>query len=144
VVGWSVAVLVVLVAVVPLTWPPSHDSFPISSYPMFAARRGDATVRLVVAGIETADGFEVLPTEATGHRQLTQAVRALAAAVEEGGDRPARLCEEVADWVERSGNRRPMRVAVATVSYDGLAYLLDGAHRPTIEAVHASCEVRHE
>ena len=139
--GWFVTLLVVAGAIVPLTWSPSRDSFPVSSFPMFSDRRDDATVRLVVAGIETPDGFDVLPTEATGHRQLTQAVRALAATVEEGGDRPARMCAEVAAWVARTGNGQAGRVTVATVSYDGLAYLLDHARNPTIESVHASCEV---
>jgi hypothetical protein len=59
---------------------------------MFSSLRTDADVRLVVALGEGPHGTVALPTEATGHRHLTQAVRALSDAVNEGGDRPALLC----------------------------------------------------
>ena len=139
--GAVVTALVAVSVAVPMTWEPGRDSFPVSSYPMFSARRGDADVVLVVAGIDAGGGqLDVLPTEATGHRQLTQAVRALDEAVDDGGDRPARLCAEVAAWAE-DHERTDGDVVIATVHYEAVAFLLDGQRTPEIEQVHARCEV---
>ena len=139
--GWAVTSTVVIAMLSPIL-PGRDDSFPISSYPMFSARRDDTSVTLVIAVQRSADlGLDVLPTEATGHRHLTQAVRALKAAVRDGGDRPRRLCEEIAAWVDRRGGGPGGEVGIVTVGYDALAYLLDGARQPTILAEHAWCNV---
>lgn len=138
--GAVVTALVALSVAVPMTWEPGRDSFPVSSYPMFSARRDDADVVLVVAGIDSGEELDVLPTEATGHRQLTQAVRALDEAVDDGGDRPARLCAEVAAWA-RDHERTDGDVVIATVHYEAVAFLLDGRRTPEVERVHARCEV---
>jgi hypothetical protein len=136
--GAVVTALVALSVAVPMSWAPGRDSFPVSSYPMFSARRDGADVVLVVAGIDAGAGLDVLPTEATGHRHLTQAVRALGQAVADGGDRPARLCAEVAAWV-RDHERSDGDVVIATVRYDAIAFLLDDRRTPEIERVHARC-----
>jgi hypothetical protein len=139
--GWTVTSTIVMAMLSPLL-PGRGDGFPISSYPMFSARRDNTSVTLVVAVERSGDGeLDVLPTEATGHRQLTQAVRALKEAVADGGDRPQRLCEEIAVWVDRSGDGRAGEVGIVTVGYEALGYLLDGARQPTILAEHAWCNV---
>ena len=131
--------LVVMGCVVPIGWPRGRDSFPLSSYPMFSERRDGRSVRLVVAVVSDRGAIEVLPTEATGHRQLTQAVRALRNAVEAGGDRPGRLCDEVAEWVRGSRPDATGRVGIVTVSYDAVGYLIHDQREPNIVAVHAWC-----
>jgi hypothetical protein len=132
----------VVVAMLSPMVPGRGDSFPISSYPMFSARREDTSVTLVVAVERSVDGgLDVLPTEATGHGHLTQAVRALKAAVQDGGDRPQRLCEEVAAWLDRRSDGHAGEVGIVTVGYDALSYLLDDVQNPTILAEHAWCNV---
>ena len=109
--GWTVMSTVVVAMLSPMA-PGRADSFPLSSYPMFSARREDTSVKLVVAVERSADGgLHVLPTEATGHGHLTQAVRALKAAARDGGDRPQRLCQEVAAWLDRRSDGQPGRSA---------------------------------
>ena len=136
-----VAVAVIVGSLLPLTWPVGRDSFPLTSYPMFAGRRDDTSVNLVVAVLESPRAFEVLPAEATGHRHLTQAVRALAQSVADGGDRPARLCTEIAAWVAESRAEPEARVGLVTASFDGVAYLVHDQRQPTFSAEHAWCEV---
>jgi hypothetical protein len=97
-------------------------------------------VLVVALGIGPA-GEVVLPTEATGHAQLTQAVAALAGAVREGGDRPQRLCDEIAAWTSTSAHDDVSAVRLVTAAYDGLAYLIDGRTEPRVLAEHARCEV---
>lgn len=135
----AVVAAVVLASVYPMAWPEGRDSFPVSSHPMFSGRRTDADVRLVVALGTGPEGVETLPTEATGHGHLTQAVRALSEAVSGGGDRPDRLCEDIAGWVHE---HRPtvQRVQIVTARFDGLALLRDDDRTPVILDEHASCE----
>jgi hypothetical protein len=134
----AVAVAVVVASVYPMTWPEGQDSFPLSPHPMFSSLRSDADVRLVVALGEGPGGTEALPTEATGHRHLTQAVRALSEAVADGGGRPGLLCADVAAWVHE---HRPTveRVRIVTARFDGLALLRHGDRTAIVLAEHASC-----
>lgn len=134
----AVAVAVVVASVYPMTWAEGRDSFPVSSHPMFSGRRADADVTLVVALGVGPGGTEALPSEATGHRHLTQAVRALSQAVSDGGDRPRRLCEDLAVWVEE---HRPAveRVRIVTARFDGLALLRHGDRTASVLGEHASC-----
>jgi hypothetical protein len=138
----TVAVAVAVACLSPLLWPAGRDDFPLTPYPMFAVPRSDADVVVVVAMGVTPDGEHELPTEATGHAQLTQAVAALADAVREGGDRPQQLCDEVAVWAAESDLDDVFAVRLVTAAYDGLAYLLDGGTEPTVVAQHAWCGVR--
>jgi hypothetical protein len=137
----TVTVLVVASVIVPLTWPPGRDSFPLTPYPMFSTIRDDTRVVLVVAAAEGSTGTVVLPTEATGHRQLTQAARTLADAVRAGGDRPHRLCTEVADWILRTDREDVYEVRILTVAHDGIDYFLHDQRVPEVLAEHAACEV---
>jgi hypothetical protein len=136
-----VAAAVVVASLLPMTWPEGRDSFPVSSYPMFAGRRGDTSMDLVVAVLASSGAFELLPSEATGHRHLTQGVRTLRQAVKDGEDRPARLCEEIATWVAENRDEPEARVGIVTASFDALRFLVHGHREPTIRAEHAWCEV---
>lgn len=137
----AAAALVLAATLHPLTWPRGQDSFPLTPYPMFAESRPDASVVVVVAMGRGPTGMVALPTEATGHGQLTQAVRALSGAVAAGGDRPARLCAEVARWVFRSDMDDLDAVGIVTASWDAIAYLVRDERRPQVLAEHAWCEV---
>lgn len=137
----TVTALVIASVIVPLTWPAGRDSFPLTPYPMFSTIRDDTRVVLVVAAAEGSTGTVVLPTEATGHRQLTQAARTLSDAVRDGGDRPHRLCTEIADWILRTDREDVHEVRILTVAHDGIDYFLHDQREPEVLAEHASCEV---
>lgn len=108
---------------------------------MFAEPRDDPSVVLVVAVLQRDGDVEVLPTEASGHRQLTQAVRALRSAVEAGGQRPIRLCAEVAEWVRNAGRADAGRVGLVTVAFDAVDFLVHGQRSPTVLEEHVWCPV---
>jgi hypothetical protein len=137
----AAAAIVVLACLSPLLWPTGRDDFPLTPYPMFAAPRPDADVVVVVAMGIGPNGEHELPTEATGHAQLTQAVAALVGAVRGGGDRPLQLCEEIAVWAAKSAAEDVFAVRIVTAAYDGLAYLLEDRTELTVLAQHAWCEV---
>lgn len=138
--AWLVAAAVVVAGVYPMAWPQGRDSFPLSSYPMFATVRDDVDVELVIALGTGAEGARPLPTEATGHRHLTQAVRALSGAVRRGGDHPQRICEEAAAWAEEH-EPDVGQVSIVTASFDALDFLRDGERQPTTVLEHSTCAV---
>lgn len=130
---------VVVAALWPLTWPEDRDDFPLTPYPMFADARPDADVVVRLAVADGDQGTVPLPTEATGHRHLTQAVRAIAQAVDEG--RPERLCVELASWARDHGPEDLSTVRIVTAAFDGVRFLRSGEREPRVLVEHAACEV---
>lgn len=136
-----VALLVVAASLVPMTWPTGRDSFPITPYPMFSGHKESATVHLVLAVGETGDDTLVLPTEAAGHRHVTQAARALSNAAAEGGTRVRRLCGEYAEWAADSTFADFQWVRIVTAEFDGVSYFVDDDRDPHVVTEHARCPV---
>ena len=56
VVAWAVSALVLAAVLWPLTWGATRDSFPLSSYPMFAHNRRSAVLGAVYAVATDPDG----------------------------------------------------------------------------------------
>jgi hypothetical protein len=137
-----VALLVVVASVVPMTWPVGRDSFPLTSYPMFSGRRESSTFSLVLTVGDSAEGTIALPTEATGHRHVTQAAQALRDAVADGGARTQRFCEEVSSWVATEPDLAEVeQVRIVTAAFDGISYFTLDQRDPEVVAEHARCPV---
>ena len=131
----TATIAIAAVIALPLLVDAGYDSFPLSTYPMFArdrdrvvavstvvARDGDHTVRLtshIIGGTEEP----MLAAET-----VAIAVRA--------GEADA-LCGEVAARAANAGIDGTLEVV--TEHYDTRAWF-DGEHEPLERAVHASCE----
>jgi hypothetical protein len=89
---------VVLGAVVwPVTWRSDRDSFPLSSYPMFAHNRRSAELRAVYAVATDAAGERrYVPPELVANREVLQARAVLDRAGKSGGKGARLLCGEIA------------------------------------------------
>lgn len=89
---------VVLAAVLwPLSWNPDRDSFPLSSYPMFAHNRRSAVLTAVYAvAIDRGGERRYLPPELIANREVLQARAVLDRAARGGKKGVAVLCHEVA------------------------------------------------
>ena len=132
----SVVSLVVLVAVLSPALH-EHDSYPLSTYPMFSFDRGR------IASIDTAVGYDgggarhrLSPTLIAGGIEVIHAAVTVSAAIERG-DTPA-LCAEIAE----RARARPaiVRIEVVSETHDVIAYF-EGHHEPRSVVVHASCAV---
>ena len=132
---------VVLVLLVPLAWPWGADSFPVSSYPMFARPRAQvATVQTVVGVRETGERV-VLSPELIGDTHWTNlAARLVLDAVMAGAEASGRLCERVAARVAAE-REDVVALEVVTETFDSVAHLTEGAP-PIAVRVHARCEAR--
>jgi len=117
----------------PLLWP-SHDSYPLSPYPMFAADRGRTSAVTAVVGIG-ADGevHRLSAREVTGTDEVMLAIEQVARAVRDG--RAQSLCEAVAADLDRPDVDT---VEVRTEWVDSVRWL-DGDREPSTLTVQARC-----
>lgn len=129
-----VAVVVAMLA--PTFLWPERDSYPLSTYPMFASNRGPVSGLTNVAGIGAGGEVHRLSArEVTGTDEVMLAVATVVRAVNEG--RAEELCAAVAAGVDRP---EVMAVEVRTERVDSVAWL-EGDREPESVTVHARCEV---
>ena len=139
--AWSYALgaALIIAVLLPLAGDPRADSFPLSTYPMFAGRQSsEATIPHAIV-IDAAGVRSPLPPVAVANDEVIQAFETLRQAVRQGPDATARLCTRAADWYAGRG-QGPARVEIVSDTYNAVAYF-DGAKEPVATEVHASCEV---
>ena len=99
-----VSALVLGAVVWPVTWRSDRDSFPLSSYPMFAHNRRSAELRAVYAvATDAAGGRRYVPPELVANREVLQARAVLDRAGKSGGKGARLLCGEIAGRIAASG-----------------------------------------
>jgi hypothetical protein len=130
--------VVVVAVVAPVLRGPGHDSFPLSSYPMFSTARGREAVFATAVGLD-ADGERrfLSPGLLATTDEPVQAAVTVAQAVEAGEEAIESLCAAVSG---RSTGRDLVEIEVVTETYDAVAWF-DGDRRPRARVVHARCPV---
>lgn len=100
------------------------DSFPISTYPMFARAPGQPTLFAVVA--TASDGVErSLPPELVGSSEVLQAKVLIQRSVQQGPQAMAALCEATAARVAASDKTGALRfIDIVRRRYDPVAYFV--------------------
>jgi hypothetical protein len=104
-----------------------NDSFPISSYPMFARPRGQPTLYAVTG--RRRDGSELrLPAEVIGSTEVLQTKVLIQRSVDRGPDAMRELCRGVAGRVAQSPARygSPASIEIVRRRYDPIAYFERG------------------
>jgi hypothetical protein len=135
--GFAAALIVTML--LPLLGDPRGDSFPLSTYPMFAGRASsEATIPHAVL-VSAGGARTVLPPEAVANDEVVQAYETLRQAVRQGPEATARLCARAAEWQAGRGDDAG-RVEIVSDTYDAVAYF-EGDDKPLATTVHASCEV---
>lgn len=128
-------------------WPafcePSQDGFPLSTYPMFAQRRGRVH-EVVSARAVAADGNAVLvPPALIANAETMQAIRTLSRAIRAGEREAQLLCARIAERlaaVDDGALQRATRVELVTERVDAIDYLAGRAEAELVR-VHARCPV---
>jgi hypothetical protein len=132
--GGLVSVLVLAAVAWPLTRDPARgDSFPLSTYPMFAFRRPDARVALHYA-VATGPGGarRHVPPERVANAEVMQAMMTLRGAASRGES--PRLCREIAARLTYDARFAAMdTVQIVFGDHRGVAYLTRGVHGPERE-----------
>ena len=134
-----VAVVAVGAVLVPLVRGPAHDSFPLSTYPMFSNEKAAEAAVATVVGIEADGGWRTLSPELiAGTDEVILAAETVNRAVGAGPARAAALCQDVAGRLDGDDGAGLTAVEVVTARYDTVAYL-QGDERPRAVLVHARC-----
>ncbi|MCB1005813.1 MAG: hypothetical protein KDB35_16640 [Acidimicrobiales bacterium] len=139
---WAIATVMVAAAMVtPVVL--DRDSFPLSTYPMYArARPAEVTLPAAVA-VDGEGDVHRLSLELVGGNDDPLIVAAeLRDAI--AGGRADRTCAAVASRVEAAGDtvdgHRPVAIEVVTERYDTVDRVLDEAD-PVARRVHARCPI---
>jgi hypothetical protein len=124
----------------PLLGMQKRDSFPISTYPMFARPRGKPTFHRFAAVLE--DGArEAVPPELVASAEVLQTKVIITRAVRRGKKAMRRLCEEV---VRRLGQEERFATArelqLEEVSFDSIRYFTESPD-PIAARVLTRCSV---
>ena len=116
------------------------DSFPISSYPMFARPRGQPTLYTVVA--RAADGSERrLAPSWLGSSEVLQAKVLIQRSVERGPEATRALCRNVAERVAAAADAGDLRaVEIVRRRYDPIRYFVSGPE-PLEQEQLERCEI---
>lgn len=120
---------------------PLDDGFPISTYPMFASRRGTKIELEYALGVTAKGQTRSLPASFSGSSEVLQAAVIYEDAVRTGGKRLAPLCEAVAREVAGDPDLADIvAVRIVHASHDALALLLRDVR--DVEHVRWGCAVQ--
>lgn len=138
-----VSVLVLGAVAWPVTWRSDRDSFPLSSYPMFAHNRRSAELRAVYAVATDAAGERrYVPPDLVANREVLQARAVLDRAGKSGGKGARLLCGEIAGRIAALGSGHfagAREVQIIRGRHDASVYFDTGALGS--EKVLARCPV---
>ena len=125
----------------PLVRAPDDDSFPLSSYPMFAAPRPAELTMASARGVARDGRSRALSPALLGTGEVMQAFATVQRAVDAGPGECAALCAAIAGRVAGdAAHRELIEVQIVRGTYDAVAALAGGAP-PVDEVVVARCAV---
>jgi hypothetical protein len=119
---------------------PSADSYPLSTYPMFARARGKPWLDFV-EGVDSQGQASHLPPSLLGSDEVMQAAATVRRAVQGGPDTLGSLCTRVAEQVaHEAAHASLVEVRVVGARFDPVRYFVEGPV-PEERQVHHRCPV---
>jgi hypothetical protein len=136
-------VAVVLASAAPLLRDARHDSYPLSTYPMFA--RTLQRPQLTFAdGLTRSGEARRLPPQLVANDEPMQAMRTLKLTANAGPEALARLCATIAERVTRDPRYADVRrVRIGSARFDPLRYFEADAPAPDAQTL-VECRVRRK
>jgi hypothetical protein len=134
--------LVALVAA-PGFGDPTWDSFPLSTYPMFARPRR-MPVLYFSEGVDAHGTRRRLPPELLANQEVMQATVRVRRAVAAGKDASRALCREIAGRARRHDEYSDLKeIALVSASFDPVGYFTRSPE-PHQRTVHERCSLGAE
>lgn len=138
-VTWGLGVA--LVAASPLLRRPADDGFPLSTFPMFAARLEQPRF-YSAEGVLPDRSRVMVPPELIANGAAMQALATLENAHGQGKRTLRDLCDRIAQRAPQAAKlREARRVEIVTARYDPIAYFVSGPAPLEREVLH-KCRVR--
>jgi hypothetical protein len=133
--GAVVSIALIAATLYPVTLHPYDDSFPLSTYPMFASpRKTTIDINYVVGFSQRGDVRWHVPPSVIGSSEVLQAKQIVDRAVGGGPPKMRELCERIARRV-RAGRSDIAYVAIVFGRHDAVDYLVRGV-RGTERELH--------
>jgi hypothetical protein len=131
----------VIAALAPAFRDANADSYPLSTYPMFARPLGKPRI-LFLESVDERRRIRAVPPELVANDEVMQSAKRIRRAAREGPEALKRLCQEVAKSVGKQ-RRRPKLIELRIVEarFDPIAYFSNGA-QPDERSVLMTCKVR--
>lgn len=127
-------------AVLSPSWSGLPDSFPLSTYPMFARPRGQPTLHTLI-GLARDGSERRLSPDVVGSKEVLQAKVLIQRSVAAGPAAMAELCEASAARAARSAEPAELQaLAIVARRYDPVAYFVNGP-TPLEQQTLFRCEV---
>jgi hypothetical protein len=132
--------LVALVAA-PGLGDPLDDSYPLSTYPMFARPRGKPWLSIAEGVDERGEPVRLTPA-LVAHDEVMQAAATVRRAVQAGAPALAQLCQGIAQRLVGEPDYQSVReVRIVTARFDPLRYFTHGPE-PEERNEHFRCAVK--
>ena len=131
-----VSLVLVAAVVAPMLVSEGYDSFPLSTYPMFAGHRDRVAPIATVVAVKGDEVARLSSELIGGTEEPMLAAETVVHAIRDG--HASVLCAEIADRAAARGVRGTLQVV--TERYDTLRWF-DGDRAPVDRTVHAQCEV---
>ncbi len=137
---WPIAVAIGFTALVffPIVLN-RKDSFPLSTYPMFAVPRGNPELVKLVAVTSTGERVSV-PPHLLGTNEVLQAKVQLNQAAQKGAKARRRYCETVAARVSRDSSLKWQELELSRSRFEPIGYFENGKKPLTVDVL-ARCKV---
>lgn len=137
--AYAASVILIVAVGLPVLGDPRDDSFPLSTYPMFAGRKEREVTVDHVVGVASDGRRAALPPQAVANEEAVQALETIRQAIRQGPWSVESLCRRAAGWAR---THRPSVETVEVVSsrYDAIAYF-EGGKEPRASTLHARCPV---
>jgi len=139
--SYAFAFAVLALVAWPITWKAGRDSFPLSSYPMFARARKARMQLTTVLGVREGGGTTTLSPELIADAHwVNLAARVVRDTVAKGPAATDALCRKVAARVA-ADRADVLELQIVTETFDVVAASADDAP-PTSRKVLTTCPVR--
>jgi hypothetical protein len=136
--GYVVGLGVVIAATLPAFRSARLDSFPLSTYPMFA-RKIDKPQLSFVERLDDKRRARRLEPELVAGDEVMQSYRTIKRAVRQGPEAAEELCRSIARRVsKREHGKKDVRLRIVRARFDPVAYFVSDAE-PDEREVIASC-----
>jgi hypothetical protein len=124
----------------PVFGDPDEDSYPLSTYPMFARARGKPWLSSA-EGIDANEQAVRLSPEVVAHDEVMQVAATVRRAVQAGPLATETLCREIAARLASDPDyQRVQSVRIVAARFDPLRYFSEGPE-PEQRTEHARCPV---
>lgn len=125
---------------VPAFGDPAADSYPLSTYPMFARPKAKTSIAFA-EGIDDKGHATRLGPELVANGEVMQAAHALHRAIRGGQERLAQVCTRIAGGVVSDSRLVSIvRIRLAEGQFDSVGYFI-GASEPESRTIHFECDV---